>query len=303
MPDGNFYGIALDGHGDLCRVFASNAGHLLAFGLPDAERGAAVAGVLGSALFQTGWGIRTLAAGQPRFNPMAYHNGSVWPHDNALIARGLARYGDKTAAVNLLRALFEAAVSFEMRLPELFCGFRAGGRTADRVSGGCLPQAWAAGAPFMMLQACLGVSIDASRHEVRVERPTLPEGVDWLRIDALRVGDETVSLTFRRVDGCRGGGAAGPREGGRGAVGPVHAITGLRTCLAGCSASKERRLAEPNKRRATPQCGRQGTFPCLEKSFGVAPEGPIASCSSRIRRVFASQSLRSALLGPAQARY
>ncbi|EMH1903660.1 glycogen-debranching protein, partial [Burkholderia cepacia] len=65
----------------------------------------------------------------------------------------------------------------------------------------CLPQAWAAGAPFMMLQACLGVSIDASRHEVRVERPTLPEGVDWLRIDALRVGDETVSLTFRRVDG------------------------------------------------------------------------------------------------------
>ena len=202
MPDGNFYGIALDGHGDLCRVFASNAGHLLAFGLPDAERGAAVAGVLGSALFQTGWGIRTLAAGQPRFNPMAYHNGSVWPHDNALIARGLARYGDKTAAVNLLRALFEAAVSFEMRLPELFCGFpRRRGEPPTAYPVACLPQAWAAGAPFMMLQACLGVSIDASRHEVRVERPTLPEGVDWLRIDALRVGDETVSLTFRRVDG------------------------------------------------------------------------------------------------------
>ncbi|WP_175854320.1 amylo-alpha-1,6-glucosidase [Burkholderia cepacia] len=202
MPEGDFYGIALDGRGDLCRVFASNAGHLLAFGLPDAERGAAVAGVLGSALFQTGWGIRTLAAGQPRFNPMAYHNGSVWPHDNALIARGLARYGDKTAAVNLLRALFEAAVSFEMRLPELFCGFpRRRGEPPTAYPVACLPQAWAAGAPFMMLQACLGVSIDASRHEVRVERPMLPEGVDWLRIDALRVGDETVSLTFRRVDG------------------------------------------------------------------------------------------------------
>ncbi|MFP3747800.1 amylo-alpha-1,6-glucosidase, partial [Achromobacter sp. SIMBA_011] len=81
MPDAQFYGIALDGHGDLCRVLASNAGQLLAFGLPDAQRGAAVASVLGSTLFQTGWGIRTLAAGQPRFNPMAYHNGSVWPHD------------------------------------------------------------------------------------------------------------------------------------------------------------------------------------------------------------------------------
>ncbi|WP_175835282.1 amylo-alpha-1,6-glucosidase [Burkholderia anthina] len=202
MPEGKFYGIALDGHGDLCRVFASNAGHLLAFGLPDAERGAEVAGVLGSTLFQTGWGIRTLAAGQPRFNPMAYHNGSVWPHDNALIARGLARYGDKTAAVNLLRALFEAAVSFEMRLPELFCGFpRRRGEPPTAYPVACLPQAWAAGAPFMMLQACLGVSVDAARQEVRVERPALPEGVDWLRIDELRVGDETVSLTFRRVDG------------------------------------------------------------------------------------------------------
>ncbi|HDY4422961.1 TPA: amylo-alpha-1,6-glucosidase, partial [Burkholderia multivorans] len=202
MPESGFYGIALDGHGDLCRVLASNAGHLLAFGLPEHARGAAVAGVLGSTLFQTGWGVRTLAAGQPRFNPMAYHNGSVWPHDNALIARGLARYGDKTAAVNLLGALFEAAVSFEMRLPELFCGFpRRRGEPPTAYPVACLPQAWAAGAPFMMLQACLGVSIDAARLEVRVERPALPEGVSWLRIDDLRVGEETVSLTFRRVDG------------------------------------------------------------------------------------------------------
>lgn len=117
-------------------------------------------------------------------------------------AADATRYGDKTAAVNLLRALFEAAVSFEMRLPELFCGFpRRRGEPPTAYPVACLPQAWAAGAPFMMLQACLGVSIDASRHEVRVERPALPEGVDWLRIDALRVGDETVSLTFRRVDG------------------------------------------------------------------------------------------------------
>ncbi len=202
MPDANFYGIALDGHGELCRVLASNAGHLLAFGLPEPARGEAVADVLGSTLFQTGWGVRTLAAGQPRFNPMAYHNGSVWPHDNALAARGLARYGDKAAALNLLRALFEAAVSFEMRLPELFCGFpRRRGEPPTAYPVACLPQAWAAGAPFMMLQACLGVSIDASRREVRIERPVLPEGVDWLRIDRLHVGDDSVSLTFRRVDG------------------------------------------------------------------------------------------------------
>ncbi|WGS44204.1 amylo-alpha-1,6-glucosidase [Burkholderia sp. JSH-S8] len=202
MPDANFYGIALDGHGELCRVLASNAGHLLAFGLPDPARGAAVADVLGSTLFQTGWGVRTLAAGQPRFNPMAYHNGSVWPHDNALAARGLARYGDKAAVLNLLRALFEAAVSFEMRLPELFCGFpRRRGEPPTAYPVACLPQAWAAGAPFMMLQACLGVSVDAVHHEVRVERPALPEGIDWLRIDGLRVGDDSVSLTFRRVDG------------------------------------------------------------------------------------------------------
>ncbi|KVR34743.1 amylo-alpha-1,6-glucosidase [Burkholderia ubonensis] len=202
MPDANFYGIALDGHGELCRVLASNAGHLLAFGLPDPAHGAAVADALGSTLFQTGWGVRTLAAGQPRFNPMAYHNGSVWPHDNALAARGLARYGDKAAVLNLLRSLFEAAVSFEMRLPELFCGFpRRRGEPPTAYPVACLPQAWAAGAPFMMLQACLGVSVDAARHEVRVERPALPEGVDWLRIDDLRVGDDSVSLTFRRVDG------------------------------------------------------------------------------------------------------
>ncbi|WP_323121306.1 amylo-alpha-1,6-glucosidase [Burkholderia alba] len=202
MPEAGFYGIALDGHGELCRVFASNAGHLLAFGLPEAGRGEAVARMLGSTLFQTGWGVRTLAAGQPRFNPMAYHNGSVWPHDNALAARGLARYGDKRAALDLLRSLFEAAVSFDMRLPELFCGFpRRRGEPPTAYPVACLPQAWAAGAPFMMLQACLGVSVDAARGEVRIERPALPEGVDWLQLDGLRVGGDSVSLTFRRVDG------------------------------------------------------------------------------------------------------
>jgi glycogen debranching enzyme len=202
MPEANFYGIALDGHGELCRVLASNTGHLLAFGLPTRERGEAVARQLESALFHTGWGVRTLAANQPRFNPMSYHNGSVWPHDNALCARGLARYGNKQAALHLLQALFEAAVSFEMRLPELFCGFaRERGEPPTAYPVACLPQAWAAGAPFMMLQACLGLTIDAARKEVRIEQPVLPEGIDWLEVHDLRVGDATVSITFNRVGG------------------------------------------------------------------------------------------------------
>jgi glycogen debranching enzyme len=124
----------------------------------------------------------------------------VWPHDNALCARGLARYGNKQAAVDLLQALFEAAVSFDMRLPELFCGLaRQRGEPPTAYPVACLPQAWAAGAPFMMLEACLGVTIDAERGDVRIDQPALPEGIDWLEVRDLRVGDGTVSITFRRA--------------------------------------------------------------------------------------------------------
>ncbi|MFL9991453.1 amylo-alpha-1,6-glucosidase [Paraburkholderia sediminicola] len=200
MEESGFYGIALDGHGELCRVMASNAGHLLAFGLPSRERGEAVVRALDSTLFHTGWGVRTLAASQARFNPMAYHNGSVWPHDNALCARGLSQYGGKAAAVRLLQALFQAAVNFDMRLPELFCGFpRRRGEPPTAYPVACLPQAWAAGSPFMMLEACLGITIDATRREVVIEQPMLPEGIDWLEVGDLKVGDSSVSITFRRI--------------------------------------------------------------------------------------------------------
>jgi len=133
---------------------------------------------------------------------MSYHNGSVWPHDSAMCARGLARYGDRSGAVRLLQALFEAAVTFDMRLPELFCGFtRQRGERPIGYPVACLPQAWAAGSPFMILEACLGITIDAERQEVRIDRPQLPDGIDWLEIGELRVGDKTVSITFRRVGG------------------------------------------------------------------------------------------------------
>lgn len=200
MPELGFYGIALDGEGALCRVLASNAGHLLAFGLPSAERGAAVARQLQSSLFDSGWGIRTLAGSQARYNPMSYHNGSVWPHDTALCARGLAAYGDRGGAVRLLQALFEAAINFEMRLPELFCGFtRRRGEPPTPYPVACLPQAWAACAPFMILEACLGITIDAPMRRVLIQSPALPKGIDRLEVADLPVGDGSVSLTFVRT--------------------------------------------------------------------------------------------------------
>ncbi|WP_293900141.1 glycogen debranching N-terminal domain-containing protein, partial [Phenylobacterium sp.] len=144
MEDQQFYGIALDGRGELCRVRASNAGHLLFTGLAAPDRAAKVADQLLSGGFYSGWGLRTLAHDQARFNPMSYHNGSVWPHDTALTALGLSRYGERAGVVKLTSGLFEAATLLEMRLPELFCGFpRAAGEAPVAYPVACLPQAWA----------------------------------------------------------------------------------------------------------------------------------------------------------------
>jgi glycogen debranching enzyme len=200
MADTGLYGIALDGNGELCRVRASNAGHLLFTGLAAPERAVRVAEQLASPAFNSGWGIRTLAKGEARFNPMSYHNGSVWPHDTALCAAGMARYGDREQVLTVLNQLFEAAVQFGMRLPELFCGFpRSPGEAPIPYPVACLPQAWAAGSVFMLLQACLGLTIDGWRGEVLVDRPALPIGVERLRVRQLPVGRNRIDLTFQRV--------------------------------------------------------------------------------------------------------
>jgi glycogen debranching enzyme len=200
MKDQKFYGIAVDGDGKLCRVRASNAAHLLYVGLPTTERAGHVANQLLSSAFDSGWGVRTLAVGEPRYNPMSYHNGSVWPHDTALAAAGLARYGFREGTVRLTSQMFETAVHFEQRLPELFCGFgRHPGESPIAYPVACLPQAWAAGAIFMMLQACLGISVDGLRHEVHIAQPRLPIGIDHLRIERLVVGDSSLTLEFHRV--------------------------------------------------------------------------------------------------------
>lgn len=202
MPDREYYGIALDGAGELCRVRASNPGHLLYVGLVSDARAARATSHLLAPEFNSGWGVRTLAQGEAHYNPMSYHNGSVWPHDSALCAAGIARYGDRASAVRLLRGAFEAAVHFDMRLPELFCGFRrAHGSPPIAYPVACLPQAWAAGSPFMLLQACLGVDIDGWRGEINVNRPQLPRGIDEVRLHEVEIGDGQVDLVFRRVRG------------------------------------------------------------------------------------------------------
>ena len=200
-PEQNCYGIAIDGEGRPCCVRASNVGHMLFVGLPSAERAGRIADQLLSSAFNSGWGIRTLAIGETRYNPMSYHNGSVWPHDTGIAAAGLARYGRRDATCRLLSQMFETAVHFGMRLPELFCGFaRAPGEAPIAYPVACLPQAWAAGCAFMMLQACLSIRIDGWSREIHVHDPGLPDGIDHLKIERLMVGDACVDLAFHRVD-------------------------------------------------------------------------------------------------------
>ena len=171
MEKAGFYAIAVDGEGLPCRPLSSNPGHLLFVGLPAPERAAKVTRRLLSAQFDSGWGVRTLAMGQSRFNPMSYHNGSIWPHDTALALAGMARYGERAGASKILFDLFEAAKTFDMRMPELLCGFtREGGEPPIAYPVACMPQAWAAGSAFLLLQSCLGLSIDAARREVRLVR-------------------------------------------------------------------------------------------------------------------------------------
>lgn len=200
MEDQSFYAIALDGDGNPCEAIGSNAGHLLFTGLPTAARAEAVTRRLLGAEFRSGWGIRTLAWGQARFNPMSYHNGSVWPHDTSLGVAGMARYGERDAVALILGEIYGAASRFQMRLPELFCGFeREPGEGPIAYPVACLPQAWAAGSVFLMLQAALGIEIDALSRTVTLTAPTLPTGIERLTVSRLQVGEASVDLAFERV--------------------------------------------------------------------------------------------------------
>lgn len=194
------YVLALDGKKRPCRVRSSNAGHALFSGIASQEHAEQVARTLLSEESFSGWGIRTIATSEARYNPMSYHNGSIWPHDNALIADGLARYNRQDMAADVLTGLFDASIVVDQhRLPELFCGFpqRPGeGPTLYPVA--CAPQAWAAGSVFMILQACLGMSIDAPARRLRFTHPMLPSYLNEIRISNLAVGSATIDIAFHR---------------------------------------------------------------------------------------------------------
>jgi glycogen debranching enzyme len=194
------YAIALDGEGKACRVQTSNAGQVLYSCIASADRAKKVAHNLMKPDCFSGWGIRTLGANAPRFNPMAYHNGSIWPHDNALIALGFAKYGLKREAALMFEGMFDVATRMDlMRLPELFCGFPRRRNTAPTLYPvACSPQAWASVVPFAMLEACLGLCCDYEKNEVRFEHPMLPRFLDELTIKNLAIGKSTVDLMIER---------------------------------------------------------------------------------------------------------
>ncbi|MEX1024924.1 MAG: amylo-alpha-1,6-glucosidase [Planctomycetota bacterium] len=194
------YILALDGEKRPCRVRASNAGHALFAGIASTERAGRVAERLLDEANFSGWGIRTVASSESRYNPMAYHNGSIWPHDNAIVAQGFARYGLKNEALKVFEALFEASALMEIhRMPELFCGFtRRPGQGPVHYPVACAPQSWAAGAVFLLLQSCLGLSIDAAAKRLCFERPILPASVRAVHIENLSIGNATVDLELRR---------------------------------------------------------------------------------------------------------
>ena len=201
-PELGTYAMALDGKKQRCRVRSSNAGQVLFTGIARPDRAAEVADLLLRPQFFTGWGIRTIANTEARYNPMSYHNGSVWPHDNALIALGLARYGRQRAVERLFKGLFEAATYMDMRrLPELFCGFQRGrGRGPTLYPVACSPQAWASATPFTLLEASLGLQFDPAANEIRLRNPRLPEFLDEVVLRNLRLGEASVDLKVNRHD-------------------------------------------------------------------------------------------------------
>jgi len=196
------YVLALDGEKRPCRVRASNAGHALFTGIALSERaGSVVAALMGSSSF-CGWGVRTVASTEARYNPMSYHNGSVWPHDNALLAAGFARYGFRREAAKVFEGLFSASTYVDLRrLPELLCGFpRKQGRGPTFYPVACAPQAWAAAAPLSLIQSCLGLTFDPAGPRITFSQPVLPAFLDAIVLRRLTVDGTVADIALRRSE-------------------------------------------------------------------------------------------------------
>ena len=199
-PEEGFFAMALDGRKQQVRSVTSNPAHCLYCGIIDDDKAALVAERLMAPEMFSGWGIRTLSSSSRAYNPMSYQNGSVWPHDNAIAAAGLKRYGFHVATARIASGLFEvAAGARDFRLPELFCGFHRDESPAIvSYPVACIPQAWAAAAPFMLVQAMMGVSAHAPSNTLTVDRPMLPDWLGSLELRDVRIGRSRVSLSFRR---------------------------------------------------------------------------------------------------------
>ncbi|HEY0732484.1 MAG TPA: amylo-alpha-1,6-glucosidase [Chitinophagaceae bacterium] len=200
------YVLALDGKGKPCRVVSSNAGHTLFTSIADKDK----AKKLVERLFQpdmfNGWGIRTLGKNEKRYNPMSYHNGSVWPHDVSLIARGLSKYGYTEETLKLATSLFDASLFIELqRLPELFCGFdRRKGEGPTNYPVACSPQAWAVATVYMLLESCLHIDIYAEQKKVYFYNPVIPVGTEEIFIHQLKLGDGYADLELYTENGTVG---------------------------------------------------------------------------------------------------
>lgn len=196
----SMYALALDGEKKPCRVRSSNAGHALYTRIALPERAQRVGRELFSDGMFSGWGIRTLARNEQRYNPMSYHNGSIWPHDNAIVAAGLAEYGMKQEAARILEAMFDAAQFMNLtRLPELFCGFpREAEQGPTLYPVACSPQAWASGAVYMLIGSLLGLEVDALNERIVLRHAILPPFLDHLEIRGLAVGRANLDLRLDR---------------------------------------------------------------------------------------------------------
>ena len=200
-PTEGTFALALDGRKRQVASVTSNPGHCLYCGIVDPGKADSVVERLMAPDMFGGWGVRTLSSECPAFNPMSYHNGSIWPHDNAIVAAGMKRYGRDQDVMRIANAVLDVATrARDFRLPELYCGFdRSDRASVVAYPVACIPQAWAAAAPLLLLQAMLGITADVPARALRIERPMLPDGLGEIRLEGLRVGQASVSLGFERA--------------------------------------------------------------------------------------------------------
>jgi len=205
MEKEGYYALALDGDKEPVRTITSNPGHALWSYIADRDKAVKVARRLLSprAGLSSGWGIRTLAAGQRPYDPIGYHRGTVWPHDSALIAHGLRRYELDDDAITVIDQLATAGAFFPLaRYPELWCGFSSEDVPVPvQYPVACRPQAWASGAPLLMLRSYGGITAKAPEGVLEIIRPRLPRWLNEIEIRGMRIGETRLDLRFTRHDG------------------------------------------------------------------------------------------------------